>query len=124
MVLFVSFAAMTLGERIKQSRLGLGLSQRKLATFLNISFQTVQAWESGRAQPKGSRIAEVAEVLSVSVGWLLTGAGSSEYTAVNPDDLTMEEIAMLEQFRSLPPEKRKMIQSVAHAMAESEVKVA
>lgn len=113
---------MTIGERIKQSRHQQGFSQRELAKLLKISFQTVQAWESGRAQPKGSRTPEVARILCVSVEWLLTGLGNVQPAPVKPETLTMEEIAMLEQFRSLPPEKRKVIKSVAHAMAEPEVK--
>lgn len=38
---------MTLGEKIKSLRKGLGMSQEKLAELMGISRQAVAKWENG-----------------------------------------------------------------------------
>ncbi len=35
-----------LGEKIKALRMGKGISQEKLAQYLNVSFQAVSKWET------------------------------------------------------------------------------
>lgn len=38
-------------QEIKDIRLKLGLTQEKLAQFMNVSFQTINRWERGWFQP-------------------------------------------------------------------------
>ncbi len=59
-----------ISERIAEARRRAGLSQSALARALGIKAQAVQKWEAGGA-PKPERIAEVADVLGVSVDYLL-----------------------------------------------------
>lgn len=101
----------------------MGLSQRKLATMLDIKFQTVQAWESGRARPKGSRLPTVANALDISIEWLLTGRENNGTVQTSSIELSQEEIAMLEQFRTLLPKERTAIKTITDAMAESYVRM-
>ena len=42
---------MTFGEKVKNVRLQLFLSQEKFAKQLGVSFATVNRWESGRCHP-------------------------------------------------------------------------
>lgn len=39
--------------KIKQIRIGLGLSQSTFASIMGVSRKTVEAWESGRNEPQG-----------------------------------------------------------------------
>ncbi|HAJ64161.1 MAG TPA: XRE family transcriptional regulator [Cyanobacteria bacterium UBA8543] len=42
----------TVGERLKQRREALKVTQRQIALELNVTVTTVQNWESGRHIPK------------------------------------------------------------------------
>ena len=52
-----------LSERIKEIREKMGLSQPVFAAALNVSAETVRAWEQGKREPDGAtlRLLEVAE---------------------------------------------------------------
>ncbi|WP_374053679.1 helix-turn-helix domain-containing protein [Xenorhabdus taiwanensis] len=56
-----------LGERITLLRKERGITQAELAQKLNVSQQTVQAWEAGRRRIKVSSLPIVAEIFSVSL---------------------------------------------------------
>jgi phage repressor protein C with HTH and peptisase S24 domain len=64
----------SLGERLKARRTELGLSQAELAASAGMSQQGVVSIEGGDVQ-RPRRLIELAEVLQVSVDWLLNGTG-------------------------------------------------
>ena len=64
---------MTLGQRIRQRRGSLQLSQARLATDLGVDQSTVAKWESGPNTPRHSTLYRLAHRLEVGVSWLLTG---------------------------------------------------
>ena len=66
-----------LGERMKQRRLDLDLSQKELAKRAKISQGTIAQLEVGRNQGSG-KILEIAIALGVSPEWLLYGKNPPE----------------------------------------------
>lgn len=56
-----------IGSRIKQRRVGLGLTQTDLANALGMSFQQVQKYESGNSQIAASLLLEVSRHLCVPI---------------------------------------------------------
>jgi transcriptional regulator with XRE-family HTH domain len=73
---------MTIHARIRERRGALQLSQKQLAEALQVTYQTVQQWETEpdpanpstlSTAPKRTRLAKVAQVLGVTEEWLLTG---------------------------------------------------
>jgi transcriptional regulator with XRE-family HTH domain len=62
-----------IGPRIRAGRRRLGLSQTDLASGLGITFQQVQKYETGRNRVSMGRLYHIANVLGVSVTFLLTG---------------------------------------------------
>jgi transcriptional regulator with XRE-family HTH domain len=62
----------TIGERIRQRRLELGLSQRGLAVP-GVSYAYVSRIESNSRQPSTKTLRKLAPRLGVSVHWLETG---------------------------------------------------
>jgi predicted ATPase/DNA-binding CsgD family transcriptional regulator/DNA-binding XRE family transcriptional regulator len=52
----------SVGERLRQLRRRLGLSQEQLARRLGVSFATVNRWESGRTQISAKSLATLAEL--------------------------------------------------------------
>lgn len=61
------------GRRIAKAREDKGLNQSELARRLGVTPQSVQAWESGKNVPRNQKLSSIAEVLGVSVGYLLVG---------------------------------------------------
>jgi transcriptional regulator with XRE-family HTH domain len=55
----------------------LGMSQEKLATALNLTFQQVQKYENGTNRVGASRMQSIADVLGVPVSFFFEGAPSA-----------------------------------------------
>ncbi|MDM7321249.1 MAG: XRE family transcriptional regulator [Fervidobacterium sp.] len=64
-----------IGERIRQARLSLGLSQAELAKLVGVSERTIRNYESGEIK-KPHHLHKIAKVLKVSPDWLLKGVGT------------------------------------------------
>ena len=62
---------MTLGEKLKKARKEAGLSQEQLAEKLSVSRSAVAKWESGKGMPDVNNLKVIAQLLDVSVDYLL-----------------------------------------------------
>lgn len=61
------------GERIRERRTLLGLTQEQLAAALQISYQQVQKYETGSNRVSAGRLFEISNVLGVEVGYFFDG---------------------------------------------------
>lgn len=61
-----------ISEKIKALRKEKGVSQEKLAQYLNVSFQAVSKWENGNTYPDISLLPEIARFFGVTVDELLS----------------------------------------------------
>lgn len=57
------------GQRLRQRRTLLGLSQEKLGEAVSLTFQQIQKYERGANRIGASRLFQLAQVLDVSVGY-------------------------------------------------------
>ncbi len=64
------------GQRLKQQRVRLGLSQGALGKTVGVTFQQIQKYETGSNRVSASRLHELANVLAVGVGFFYEGSGS------------------------------------------------
>ena len=67
------------GARIRVRRLLIGMNQETLAKALGLTFQQVQKYEGGANRVSASRLAQIADVLGVSISYFfndLDPAGS------------------------------------------------
>ena len=60
-------------ERLISARKKKGFTQSIVAEKLQVSFQAVSLWERGETFPETAKLSELAELLEVSIDWLLTG---------------------------------------------------
>ncbi len=63
----------TIGERIKNRRKELGLTQAELGERLQVTDRAVSKWEQNEGNPDMSIIASLADVLGVSLDYLIMG---------------------------------------------------
>ena len=61
----------SIGERIKEFRQKNRMTQEQLASYLNITFQTVSKWETGVSSPDLSLIVPITKILHISADTLL-----------------------------------------------------
>ena len=61
------------GERIRERRTQLGLTQEHLASALAISYQQVQKYETGANRVSAGRLYEIAQRLEVDVSYFFEG---------------------------------------------------
>lgn len=85
------------GERIKNRRKELGMSQDELAELANLNRVTVAKYESGKVEPGAQALSRIADALETSVDILL---GRSTPT---PDETEQNEaMAIRERLRRDP----------------------
>ena len=61
---------MALGERIRQCRVDVHLSQEKVAELVGVSRQAVTKWETNQSAPSTENLFRLAEILGTSVDFL------------------------------------------------------
>lgn len=71
MAIVPSEAAERLGEKIKERRLELGLTQEKLGHASDVGNSNVRSYENGRALPSLFTLIRIAQALQVHPGALL-----------------------------------------------------
>lgn len=78
-----------IGDKIKQKRKELDLTQIELGRKLNVSDRAVSKWEQGEGNPDISIIPDIAKVLGVSLDYLLLG--KDEEPSITLDDMDVEK---------------------------------
>ena len=63
----------SIGDRIRETRLEMGLSQKKFAEFAGIHPSDINKLESGKASLGPKTIGKIAEALHVGIDWLQYG---------------------------------------------------
>ena len=80
----------TIGKRIRECRVKMGMTQEELAELLYIKKATVSAYENNRFDMKVSVLKDIARVLKTTVAYLLEG----ESEGISPEVM---QIAMMLQ---------------------------
>lgn len=62
---------MTLGEKIKVTRIGFGLTQEQMAEKLSVTRQAITKWETDKGVPDIENLRNIAQLLNVSVDYLI-----------------------------------------------------
>ncbi len=73
-----------LGPRIRVARENAGLGLSEAARKLGVTKATLEAWESGKEEPRANRLQMLAGLLNVSLPWFLEGR-EDEYMAASTD---------------------------------------
>ena len=58
---------MSIGEKIKQARVGKNMSQEELAAIVGVSRQAISKWESDKTVPSGSNREALNQYLEINV---------------------------------------------------------
>lgn len=61
---------MTLGQKLKETRLQAGYTQAKLGELAGVDYKTIAGWEQERHEPRFFDLVSVASVLGLSLDYL------------------------------------------------------
>ena len=81
---------MTFGEKIKEARLAMNLSQTELAQLTGISERSLYTYEQLGTLPRKNNIRKLAEALHISVSYLLDEDETDTQSQIDDDLFIME----------------------------------
>lgn len=100
-------------ENLKKLRIEKGLSQQKLASYINISQQSVYKYENDISEPDISTLKNLADFFETSIDYLVGNTDiPRKYDNYVEEELNAEEIEMIRCYRRLTPSKRKVIEQI------------
>ncbi|MFZ5619252.1 MAG: helix-turn-helix domain-containing protein [Pseudomonadota bacterium] len=115
------------GNRVRQRRRLLGMTQQKLADAVRIRFQQIQKYESGANRISASRLWTLSKALDVPISYFFDGVEDSAYGketngdhAINaPIDVfqNKDTIALVRAFYTMNDEPRRRLLDLAKAMS-------
>lgn len=123
---------MTIGERVKELRRQVNLTQQAFADRLNLKRNTVGSYEVNVVEPSDRTISDICREFNVNETWLRTGEGEmfnqitqSEKLAAFLADITAnEEDSFKRQFvevlADLEPEDWKFLERMARKLQKKE----
>lgn len=89
--------AMGFATRLRKTREARGLTQRELGERIKMEPTQVTRYERGQFLPNAETLVSIAQVLQVSVDFLLTG----ETDGVDRHELPISDVPLLERFRDV-----------------------
>lgn len=88
-----------IGQLIQEKRKALGYTQQQLAELVGVTNKAVSKWETGEGLPDISLFPVLAEVLDVSVDWLLRGDMTDDALANRGKEALSEDGAVLARYQ-------------------------
>lgn len=123
---------MTIGERVKELRKQVNLTQQAFADRLNLKRNTVGSYEVNVVEPSDRTISDICREFNVNETWLRTGEGEmfnqitrsekitsflTEITEGEGDDVKRRFVEMLAE---LEPEDWKLLERMAEKLQKKE----
>jgi transcriptional regulator with XRE-family HTH domain len=105
------------GQRLRQGRRELGLTQEALAALLDVTFQQIQKYEAGHSRMSAGRLLEIAVALGKPVGWFyepfeIAGHGDEDRGRdMQAHDLKRDARRLVEEITDL-----KSLQAAVHVL--------
>lgn len=99
---------MQIGEKIRNYRKTVGLTQEQVADYLDVSTPAVNKWEKGLSVPDADMLSKLADVLEINVSELL---GSEIKEETNKNEVA-EQLAKISEQLALKNRRHKRIWKV------------
>jgi len=93
------------GARVRERRIMLGLTQQQLADLIGVTYQQAHKYERGINRVSAGRLYEIAQVLSVPVGYFFEGLDGQATRTVSPRERMCLELAR--NFAQIPNERHQ-----------------
>lgn len=108
------------GQRLRQRRWMLGMTQQQVGDIVGIKFQQVQKYETGQNRVSAGRLWDLAKALDVPVSYFFDGFAESGATKSDSDLMAEREtIDLIRAYYSIPEEPRRRLFELTKAMSDA-----
>ena len=108
------------GQRVRQQRRHVGMTQQQLAVKVGIKFQQIQKYETGENRISSSRLWDISKTLDVPISFFFEGLAGSKTPQVEGfegDILSDKEALMLVRYYyAIPEAQRKRLFELAKVL--------
>lgn len=98
-----------IGQRIRDLRKQKKMSQSELAKIIGVTQTTITAWETGKAEPSSSAVANLADYFGVTTDYLLGRPEEKKEKDSNSVDLADMDALLTYQGKQIPDQDRELI---------------
>ncbi|HCI08363.1 helix-turn-helix domain-containing protein [bacterium] len=116
------------GQKLRQRRWLVGMTQQELAAMVGIKFQQIQKYETGANRVSASRLWDIAEALNVTVAHFFEGMEDAADTKIEnpegktktPADLLNDKEAMdlVRSYYAIPENQRRRLFDLARVLSD------
>src|SRR5258708_4423712 len=93
------------GARVRERRIMMGLTQQQLADLIGVTYKQAHKYERGINRVSAGRLYEIAQVLSVPIGYFFDGLEGQGSRSVSPRERMCLELAR--NFAQIPNERHQ-----------------
>lgn len=97
------------GERIKECRLALEMTQEKLGKTVGCKFQQIQKYEAGTNRVSASRLFAIAKALNVDVEYFFPYSGPSRYLPSSAPTIDRQCVTFAKVYTCLQNQKHREV---------------
>jgi transcriptional regulator with XRE-family HTH domain len=109
------------GQRVRQRRWMIGMTQQQLGNKVGIKFQQIQKYETGTNRVSASRLWDIAAALDVPVSFFFEGLnGQHLHVDAHGDILTDKEaLELVRAYYTIPETQRRRLFDLARVLSEA-----
>ena len=110
------------GQRVRQRRWMLGMTQQQLGDHVGIKFQQIQKYETGANRVSASRLFDIASTLNVPIAFFFEGLqGQAEDTGEARGDILTDKEALdlVRAYYAMPETQRRRLFDLARVLSEA-----
>lgn len=110
------------GQRIRQRRWMLGVTQTQLGDLVGIKFQQIQKYETGANRVSASRMWDIAGALEVPIAFFFEGLDGqvADSNEAKGDFLTDKEAGeLVRAYYAIPENQRRRLFDLARVLSEA-----
>ena len=110
-----------IGQRVRQRRWLLGMTQEQLAEKVGIKFQQIQKYETGANRISSSRLWDISEVMDVPVNFFFDGLDWIDEREAGKKNISedKEALDLVRCYYAIPENQRKRLFDLARVLVDA-----
>jgi len=114
------------GQRVRQRRWTMGMTQQQLADMVGIKFQQIQKYETGANRVSASRLWDIARALDVEVSFFYEGLDAPASARNAKGDVLTDKEAqdLVRAYYAIPETQRRSLFDLARVLGNAEARSA
>ena len=109
------------GQRVRQRRWLLGMTQQQLAEKVDIKFQQIQKYETGANRISSSRLWDISEVMDVPASFFFDGLDRIDDREAGKKNILedKEALDLVRCYYAIPENQRKRLFDLARVLGDA-----